>query len=50
MTDGPVGCTLEAQGLPSSSPCATLSGCAILLKHISASNTDDGLPPVFPPT
>ena len=53
VTDGPVGCTPGAEGLhvaPPGSFCAALSGCAMLLKHISASNVDDGSPPVLPPT
>ena len=40
MTDGPVGCTLGAEALHLGSFCATLSGCAMLLKHISAGNVD----------
>ena len=50
MTDGPVGCTLGAEGLHLGSFCAALSVCVMLLKHISAGNVDDGPPPLLPPT
>ena len=41
---GPVGCTLEAEGLHLGSFCAALFECVMLLKHISAGNPD-GSPP-----
>ena len=50
MTDGPVGCTPGAEGLHLGSFCAALSGCAMLLKRISAGNVVDGSPPLLPPT
>ena len=45
VTDGPVGCTLGAEGLHPGSFCAALSRCAMLLKHISAGSVDAGPPP-----
>ena len=50
MTGGPVGRTPGAEGLHPGSFCAALSGCAMLLKHISAGRVDDGSPPLLPPT
>ena len=34
VTDGPVGCTLVAEGLHLGSFCAALSRCAMLPKHM----------------
>ena len=49
MTDGPVGCTLGAEGLHLGSFCAALSRYAMLLKHISVNNVDGDPPPLLLP-